>query len=358
MAAGPEIREDPAPVVRNVDDPLDCLQKERVSVTISWLSSALVAAVVASSDPPLELDWRAPASCPDRAWALERLASDGRLTKLERETRVIVRLREDDGAFVADLRTSQGEAEGSRALEAATCEELAEAVIVVLGMALVPRPNDPAEPLEKPPNAGSAQPSKVTGPEAAPDSSEPAEAESFGAEESGLFLRAGVGVDRGSLPSATFGFALTGGYRFGAVALALRGAYWLPRSAPAEDPRGVAEGADVGGDFSRAEGLLLACWSTPPVGVTSLEGCLGAGAAALRAVGYGLPEPATERRYFGLLAAELAAPIRLSRRVGLRLAAGGLVPLSREAYAIEGLGHVFTPAPFGFRAEIASEMRF
>ncbi len=323
-----------------------------MSVTISWLSSALLAATVTSTEPLLELEWQAPPSCPDRAWALARLASDARLTKLEKPTRVRVQLRDAEDAFVADLSTAQGDQEGMRTLEAATCEELAEAVIVVLGMALVPRPDDAPQQKTAPP----APPPKKEPPVVA-DEPRPPEPHASNSE-SLAFVRAGVGVDRGSLPSATFGVVLAGGIHFDVVSLELRGSYWLPRAARAEDPQGVADGVDVGGDFTRADALLVGCGEMPLVGIASVQGCLGAGLGILAAEGYGVPEPVSEQRFFGVVAGELGLPLRLSRRVGVRLGVSAVVPTSRETYAIGGLGPVFTPAPVGFRAEIASEMRF
>lgn len=322
-----------------------------MSATISWLSSALLAATVTSTEPPLDLEWQAPPSCPERDWALARLASDARLTKLEKPTRVRVQLREAEDAFVADLSTAQGDEEGTRTLEAATCEELAEAVIVVLGMALVPRPDDASQQKAAPPEPPRTKPPVVV--------AEPLPPEPRGStSESLAFLRVGVGADRGSLPSTTFGVALAGGIHFGVASLELRGSYWLPRAARAEDPQGVADGADVGGDFARADALLFGCGETPLVGIASAQGCLGAGVGMLRAEGYGVPEPVSEQRFFGVVAGELGVPLRLSNRVAVRLGVSVLVPTSRETYAIGSLGPVFTPAPVGFRAEIASEVRF
>ncbi len=329
---------------------------------MSWLGAALLTAAGTHGAPPLELEWQAPAGCPDREWALGRLASDQRLASVARATHISVRLTEEEGVFRAELLTTQGEVEGTRTLEGGSCQELADAVIVVLGMALVPRaPDEPVassstKAVDPSPKARADQPP------AAPEAEEAAhESRAEPGEPSTrphAYFRAGIGLDRGSLPAVTFGPVLAGGWSFGSLSIGVRGAYWLPRTREVDaDAEDVSMGG-VGGKFSQLEAAVAGCWSQPLSMVVALEGCLGVGVGLLRAEGYGVPDPGSQERFFGFGEAELGLPLWLSAHIGLRLGAGLTLPMSRETYAIENLGPIYTPAPVGFRGALTGQVRF
>lgn len=328
-----------------VDGLLACQQNPRVSVVISWLGAALVTAAGAHDAPPLEFEWQAPAGCPDRAWALERLASDPRTASVESPTSVLVRLSEGEGVFRAELHTSLRGVEGTRMLEAASCQELAEAILVVLGMALLPRPSEEAPPPQPPPVPTEPAHEPVAEPQG-------------GSESSHAYFRAGIGIDSGSLPTATLGPVIAGGWSFGAFSLGLRGAYWLPQNREADPGTEAPAGVEVGGEFFQLDAAVLGCWSHPLSLAVALEGCLGVGGGLLRARGYGVPAPDTYTRFFGFGETELGLLLWRSAPVGLRLGLGLTVPMSRETYAIENWGPIYTPAPANFRGSLAAQVKF
>jgi hypothetical protein len=93
---------------------------------------------LSAQDKPLELDWEAPAHCPDRSWVLRsvqaRLADTAAHSPPRAAVRARGRITQRDAGYVLDLRTDQGE----RQLRAASCEQLANSAALILAFAAEP----------------------------------------------------------------------------------------------------------------------------------------------------------------------------------------------------------------------------
>jgi hypothetical protein len=109
-----------------------------------WGVAVLLATLVsvadrASAEPELALSWTADASCPDIAWARERLRE--RLGREPAELahsalRVSAEFRHADAQFVLLLHSEQGDSQGDRRVAGKECRELAEAAVLMLALAL------------------------------------------------------------------------------------------------------------------------------------------------------------------------------------------------------------------------------
>jgi len=111
----------------------------------SFVVLLLVATSLAAQDTPLELEWDAPAQCPDRSWVVRsvqaRLADTAANPPPRAAIKARGRIAQRDGSYVLDLRTDQGE----RQLRAASCEELANSAVLILAFAAEPEQATPAE---------------------------------------------------------------------------------------------------------------------------------------------------------------------------------------------------------------------
>jgi hypothetical protein len=297
----------------------------------------------AESVPELSLTWRADPNCPDGAWAEARLRD-----RLGRELAdnapdtlsALAHLSRGPNGFRLQLQV-QGSAEGERRLDAQRCEELAEAAVLVLAIALEERAPQPAatdshEPPAPPPESPRPEAETQPGPR-------------------GVALRADGLLDLGFLPSPSLGPQLSLAYRWPRLRAEL-GGYWLP-------PR--ATDADGLGNVS------VSLWSLRAIGCARLwarslfrlEAC--AGFELGRAVGKGLDlEAERERRWLNrAITGGLRASVQAGSLLALVLEPGLAVPLGRPSFvsatdADGSLRTLHTAAPVSFRVTLGAELRF
>src|SRR5438128_1924754 len=119
---------------------------------------ALVAAAAASERAPaLFLQWQAEEGCPDRAWVLAEVARlrgtfDVREAELGSDVVAHAAVKSAGARWTAEVQTKSSAGDGTRTLDADTCQRAAEAVAVVIALSLAPfvPPELPA-PSVKPP---------------------------------------------------------------------------------------------------------------------------------------------------------------------------------------------------------------
>ncbi len=190
--------------------------------------------------PPLPADYRlvvrAPPECPD-ADSIRRqvrtLLSGPPLGEGVMDVEAIIELREP--GYALTLTTSFAGAQGQRALAAERCSELADAIAIVVAVALEPGvepvviqdapaiapPREPDPPEPDPPDpevVAQPEPEPEPEPEPAPERAQPRP-----------FLRLGLGPEHGALPRVTAGLHAAAGVVWPHVRLELRAIYLAPQ---------------------------------------------------------------------------------------------------------------------------------
>jgi hypothetical protein len=234
-----------------------------VALTLLFAGSrAMAQGTVTAAPAPLELSWATddPACDGDdvRDRALRLVSPDVVMRPL---TASVVLQRQPDAWLVQiETRSADGEQTGRRSFRAESCENLEQAVALLLAMTLEARVNEsllpPPEPDPAPPPAPPPVPAApLPPPPARPRDRPPAPQPTGSGTPLGWFLRldgrAGVGLK----PGLALGTGLAGGIRVGQLDLGVEGAYWPVTREP------VPGAANAYALIQRASAGLRACWS-------------------------------------------------------------------------------------------------
>lgn len=343
----------------------------------AWLMAAAVAAPLPvhaqAAEPPVALEWRAPAPCPDRGAVLRRIgallaASDTPAGVWQASAEV----HGDAMSTVTARLTMQHQGQRfSRILNAASCVEAAEAVALIVALAIDPR-------LRVPPAAeGSAAPGAQTAGSVASAAPTPAalplrerlppvgldallppplpaawrEPSPGTSDEPPARVVAAALVDVGSLPALGVGPRLGAGFDRGAWSATLL-VSWLP-----EQRQVIASEPARGGDVGLLGGGVRGCgrFRTPS---WAWGACLGMGLERWSARGFGTARQETKHRWWGLGELRVEAEWRLSERWGIEIGLAALVPVHRPEFVLDHVGSVHRPGPVVGRADWGPVLHF
>jgi len=309
--------------------------------------------LVVGSARAAEVVAQGPSECPDADELGFRLERGVGLPLAQAPAmRFAVEMERTAGGYAARLTVAgQGEEQGKeRSLTGADCEELADAVVVAMTLALgvgpVPEASAPAEV-----SAGSAAdvveaghgPSSAAGvvPPAAPAA---ADAGDDRTEEEGGALRPAISVaalvDVGSLPAPSFGAAF--GAELGWQRLQLRalGTILFEQHTEVGGSLRPAPGADL----QLFAGSLLGCSTAVGVGVFTLPLCLGLELGWLSGVGTGVTAPRSGSAAWAAPRADAGAVWCLQGSpVCLGATVTALAPIARSRFALTDVGTVYRP---------------
>lgn len=321
------------------------------------LHAAVMAAALAG--PAVELRWDAPAGCPSQeevAGQIAEMVGDSAEAPARVEFRV--ERRDERWQLVGEI---SGVADGGRReLSAASCEELAEAAVLIVAIAVDP-PVVPEAP--EPAPVGEAEPEPVAAPVVEPASTEQAQRQ-LRAERAFVWLSrsptrrawalvglgggAGIGVLPGPAGVVRLSLGVRGSRRPGVFtterwSVALVQDVWLPRglevsSAPRYGGRFWAYSAGV-----RGCGVVWTGESVESGGGRRLSVPLCGAIAAGVMVGEGTGALSVSQRRVAPWVTASAGPglrVRLSPQVGLLFAAEVVVALARPQFDITGEGVV------------------
>lgn len=327
---------------------------------------------------PIELEWRAPPSCPSEAEVLERMRAQASvIVTTTLHVRATIEVRDSMATVALVLTNPDGESE--RSLSATDCAKLTDAIVLVVGVTVeelaiirasvpepasevsepVPEPEPESEPEPVPESESEPErkPESEPVPESAPES-EPAPAETITAPEQ---------APRHRHPRVRVGLRAFGGGGFGPTrgghgnvggALALFGDRWrYSLGASWSTPRTVAASADVRGRFQGWSIATRGCFVPIAAKVIELPLCAGIEAGQVR--GRGLePLPVTRRASLPWVAIDVAqglwwAPIeRLAIGVELEL----IVSLTSGRFVVSDI-EVERMAAIGLRGLAGIEVR-
>jgi hypothetical protein len=300
---------------------------------LAHMESSTTPAIV----PPIDLDWSAPADCPDRDAVLAevlKLAGAKAANAHRLKARATIRPAEGTGWTLA-LVTELDGVSGERALSGVSCGSLSDAAALMLALIL-----NPEVAIKAPPPAPVREPT--------PQEPTPSAATIASAEHDHQWPRPtwllGVqaGVEVGVLEDLSPSIALSLGIGLGQFAMRL-----VPSLTP---PQKIYAEPTLGGRLW-AEGVAaLGCWATP-LTWPLLTPCLGFEVTWLQGRGLGVTKPREAAVYWVSGELALFAGLPLGRGLSFEIGAIGLLPLSRPSVYLEnGDTPVSRPAVFGCKA--------
>lgn len=325
---------------------------------VAVLLAAPAAAVLASEEAPAEspaiaaaVQWEAPAECPDDA------AVESRIGVLVGEppvpTPATARVEKRGDRYDVELVTWIDGGSQRRELSATSCDALADAVAVVIAVAL-----DPVETVVRVPEptrtATQTAPSEE-GTRGTADATRTAKVRGprkplrFGL---GVAAGYGSGVARNGSAITQLGFEL--GRRGWAVQLDAR--LWLPRTVTSEDPRGAAR--VLLGTFG-----VLGCGRAVlgRRGRVELPACAGLELGGLRAQGRSPLRIAGPQSYPWVAPrVKVGLRVELGRGVGLAAGAEGAVPVARALVNVGGVdpGTLWSTRAVSIRVMLGLDLRW
>jgi len=310
--------------------------------------------------PPFDLLWNVPSGCPNAGWLRENVERHLSVGKGNERQSVAVDGRisgNEDNGWALDLSITDARGSGTRRLEAATCEELAEAAALIVAISIDPNlaetESEPPVDDAQPPAAASEEQPASPAPWDSP--LEPVLLERETPEPRPPFrlgLRAMGGMDMNVLSSVGPTVGLAFGVLWPRWRVDLTGSYWTPTE-------GTAEALDdVGGVFQlwaaglRAARVLHAGTFEFPLAVG-----LELGAMHGRGQGDGLRGDQAAALWSAAVAGAGAAWVA-KRFLALWLQVDGIVAMSRPEFETDQGTLVYRTSAGGARLMAGVEARW
>jgi hypothetical protein len=339
----------------------------------------------AESQPPVNLRWEAPAGCPQETDVRDRiqnlLGSGGQSSHLRAEG-TIAKL---DKRYRLDLVVRVRDLVGTRSIESSSCEDLAGAAAVEIGLLVhsaevAAEPSRPTQPQTSSPGQGQgSEPSRSRSSGADARSSQktsdtsPAERASNGGKSEGKTEAESAAMEQapsmesqrtwhvlvqapvvelgvGPLPQSARGIGFALGLEYASWQLQLKGISWQRQNVPAAGWPGY------GADVDRVSAAFWGCreFRSSWVGFSP---CVTVGMERVSATGTGLAiAPSTQNAFGMTLGAGAQGRVYLASWIRLLMAVGGQIELSRPQISMDGEGtpwtsdrfkvYQFTPAVF------------
>lgn len=330
-------------------------------MSLTTLALALLSTAPAEASP-LDLTWTAPAACPD-AEAIEGRVLDAiGDTQREPPLEVIGEVTETPDGFTMAVTIVGDASEGTRTLPAATCDELADAAVLIMAIAIDPRaierleqpepePEPQPEPLPEPEPEPEPEPLPEPEPEPDPEPQpppEPAPEPQPPRQPWDIHLDAVVtpGVAIGVFPTVTGWFG---------AGLGLEGRNWRVEldgtiNTPVE--RTSEANPDITGRFLLGAAVARGCPVLHSRDV-DIPICLGIEVGAMRGRGdNGVDTPQTQNAlWVGALGgvAAIWRPQRLGERFGFGVRAEGVAGITQPKFETQPSGEVFRAGRGGGR---------
>lgn len=328
---------------------------------VTWATSAHTP----EPSPRLTIDWHAPAGCPDAATAEAVIAERAADAIGETPLHVRVDVREHATGWRVLVELDGEAAQGTRELDANTCEDALRATAVVIGIAVDPHASTDApstSPVTVPgPTAGEAGAARdpaeppARGPSRVPETRSSTDRPPPPREDrAARFAALGVaaGPDVGAVPR--LGAVLRGSVAAGAEHWFVRGSaiHRVERSTVAR----AVDGAERRGRFRMTAGQLAAGarWAWGKIELPVHAG-VELGVTWARGAGVDV-RPTTSRRLWSAAILGLGVAYAPIRRLALRVEAEGTVPLTRPEFVL-GDVDIATIRRAGIRAWLGIELR-
>ena len=278
--------------------------------------------------PAIDLAWSAPPSCPDRDAALARLR-DAADTSRRLTARATLTRDAQTSAWSLRLSTDDGSVSSERELTAPSCDDLTDAAVLLLALAL-----DVIE--------ADAPPTITPHPGAAPVITR--DLRTRARTRGGV--RASVGVLVGLLPDPSLAASLR--------AWVARGR-WRFEIAAAALPSQTVSLADGASASLRASLVGLRACHALTRAPFELSACGGADIGVIQGRGAGVLHPSVGASTAASLTAGATLAWRPARSVAAVASIEGAWTFDRPRFVILGVGDVHQPAPVGLAAFVGAE---
>jgi hypothetical protein len=299
----------------------------------------------ASPQETFSLSWQAPAECPssdDVRAEVARLLGGQNHLPAGQEFKASAQV-DHAQTWSVSIQTEWAGRSGRRAIEAASCQDVADATALILALVIdptvvatppmrthPPAPPSPASPVASPP---AAQPQPV-----------PVDF-LFGVHAAG---------SEGTLPSIDIGLGGSVGMVVRRFRVELRAAYGLRRDQIAN----AAAPAGAYGRFNLFAGTLSACFNLGPE-AWAFGPCADAEVGVASAEGFGISESYQAHRLWLATGAGGYAAIALGRHWYVPLHLDILAPIRRPEFVFNNVpDRVFQVPSLGARASVGIELRF
>ncbi|MEO8875533.1 MAG: hypothetical protein ABI461_08100 [Polyangiaceae bacterium] len=304
-------------------------------------------AAAASSRPQLTFAWSAPEGCEgerDVRARVDRIL--GTHATPHENVDAKVRVVTEGGTYRAEIELNSAGSSSSRRVDDASCSALADAVALIVALAVDPEAAAPKTDPTPPPPPAKPEPPKPT----PPVSGKIADAAPEHVTRRPFYFGASVLLDTATLASLAGGAELVAGYNPPHMALELSGTWLAGQDAHLSSV--PTEGAS-----EHALGIgARACWEIIDSAFT-LGPCGGAELTGIFADGFGSTTPSEASA--GLVRALLGGRAKLQfSRFALRLAAEAAIPFTRPSFVIDNGGLVQKISPASFRTTFGAEIHF
>jgi hypothetical protein len=305
------------------------------------------------------IEWTAPADCPDDAALESRIA--GYADALDGASTTRATVRAVAAGFEVELVSIIDGEPQRRTLAAPSCEVLADAVAVVVALAIDPASEPEPNASEVEPAASEAEPEPsgavvLPGAEPPPNGTRGvgaappvAAVPDRPAWDVGLRVEGGYGSGVAPIGSGVFGLAFIVGRHRGSIEAI--GRLWAPRRF--DEPNGT-----YGARVVMGTGAILGCLRARSGLRVEFPLCLGLEAGALSAAPRGLANAQTQRYPWGGAVARLGMRLRLRERVGFVLALEGGAPFVRNALDVGGADRLWTTRTASGRVFAGVDLRW
>jgi hypothetical protein len=298
-----------------------------VAVGTSWTSIAR--AETAENEPRIR--WTAPEECPSQAEIAGRTRQIvGRDARLRRPVEAEIVVSRRDAEWRADIQLDGN----ARTVQGESCGALAEAVALIVALAVERESALPAPPAPPPADGGPS-------PRPTPERS----------RASSFFVGASLSIGAGTLPNADVGPGIVAGFGTSGIWVGLD----LGLSAKVDGR--TAERPEEGASFWLTRGRLHACY-TFFENAFRFGPCAGLEIDRIAADGFGSPEPKSTSALVPAASAGILALVRISSPFFLRAAVDGTAPFARPSFSVEGTGAVHKVAAIGLRGSAGVEVHF
>jgi hypothetical protein len=320
----------------------------KVRCCVSLLTAAPLLAPATAQAASALVEWEAPDACPGASAVFERLSASlgyepqtlGKLTRVRGD------VVPSAHGYRLSLEVSESGRRSSRWLEAPSCEDLVDAAVLAITLALAPenaaQPAPPLSPAEGASSASSASAPRHAGEAHAgidlPPRQDP------GGEASAVPVRGvaslGVVTELGALPEPALGLSVSAGAHWPAWSAE---AYGMLFGSQRLRPR---PGQSI--DFELSVAGLRGChrWLASP---WAIDSCGGVEAGRWEAFGAALQAARRSRDLWLAPVASLSGSLSLTQTLALELRAEAALPLTRKRYIINENEDVHTPSAVSWR---------
>ncbi len=304
-----------------------------------------------------QLNWTAPEGCPGAELVQQRIERilNRPMDLAEGETlsvSAVVTPASETQPWSVTLESDNGQRRASRTLQAASCDELANATALFVAILIEPDIENPDSPL-----ADAAPPAKAPAPPppSPPDrptidrGAQPAQRVEE-ASAARWAIGGVVGSQSGLVPSWAFGLGAHGAFSWKFLRTSAGLSFWLPVRETVDEAE--TQGAEL--QLSAANAELCFRIETPTL-IPAL--CSGGELALLRGKGFGPGvQPQSSSALFGSLTAGGALLIRTSTELSLLLDVDALLPLGERQFVLAGSDPALVHEPSaGFRLSCGAE---